>query len=158
MRQFHCTRRDNPDPLRRTGFHTAWVVPILMLATAALLTACLGSSQTTKRDEAMRQFENLVRWGKYDAMIDFIHPDYLTDHPISSLELRRLQQYQVSSYRTRSTIVIDDGKRVNQVVELRLYNLNTAHERTVLYRQNWALDKATGRWLLYSGLPDLDSE
>ncbi len=165
MRHVHCTPQASPAgalPACHLGaapwLLAVWPVLLPALAAALLLTGCLGSSQVTKRDEAMRQFENLVRWGKYDAMLDFIHPEYLADHPISSLELRRLQQYQVSSYRTRSTVVSDDGKMVNQVVELRLYNLNTAHERTVLYRQNWLLDKATDRWLLHSGLPDLDSE
>lgn len=123
----------------------------------ALLSGCLAQEKRDKRDDLLRAFEAQLRFGNnFEALLNYIHPDYLKEHPVSSIEIRRLNLYRVSGYRARSVVASEDGKSLNQVVELRLYSQSTARERTVIYPQTWIYDDDLERWMLHSGLPSID--
>jgi len=129
---------------------------MLALATLSLLVACAGQQQRDEREEVLRNFEAQLRYGgNFESLINYMHPEYLQDNPISSAELSRLNLFQVSGYRARSVVVGDDGNSLNQVVELKLYHRQTARERTIIYPQLWLLDDKSDRWMLHSGLPDV---
>ncbi|MCG8463836.1 MAG: hypothetical protein MI750_03155 [Xanthomonadales bacterium] len=129
---------------------------MLALAALLLLVACAGQQQRDEREEVLRAFEAELRYGgNFESLINYMHPDYVKDYPISSAELSRLNLFQVSGYRARSVVVSDDGSTLNQVVELKLYHRNTARERTVIYPQLWRLDEERDRWMLHSGLPNV---
>jgi len=132
----------------RTSFAT------VALAVATLLVTACGSSHEKARETALKSFEAQVRWSEFAALLDHIHPEYLREHPINSIEMSRLRQYRVTGYHLKSRTVDSDGKRLRQVVELRLFNRNTALERVIDYRQDWRWDEQRERWLLHSGLPD----
>lgn len=128
----------------------------LALVAAALLGGCAAQEERQAREDTLRSFEAQMRFGNnFAALINFIHPEYLKDNPISSAEVRRLELFQVGGYRARSVVVADDDKSVSQVVELRLYNKRTARERIIMYPQIWKLDEDSKRWMMHSGLPEI---
>ena len=129
-------------------------VRMVVLAMATVLVAACGNSQEKAREAALKTFEAQVRWSEFPSLLDHIHPEYLREHPVTSIEMSRLRQYRVTGYHLKSRTVDSEGKRLRQVVELRLYNKNTALERAIDYRQDWRWDEQRERWLLHSGLPD----
>jgi hypothetical protein len=50
-----------------------------------------------------------------------------------------------------------DGMQLEQVVEIRLVNVNTQVERTIVDHQRWTFDPANKVWWLVSGLPDFNA-
>jgi len=122
-----------------------------------LLLGCPMNDKSKKQDETLNNFQTMLRFSEYGGLLNFIDSDYLEENPITSLEMNRLRQYKVSSYDVRSVVADDDEQGFRQVVELKLFNLRTARERTVLYYQNWKWHDPPGVWRLHSGLPDLGS-
>ncbi|RFF29619.1 hypothetical protein DZC52_12060 [Wenzhouxiangella sediminis] len=128
---------------------------MIVLAAVLLLAACAGSGQTQReRDQAMDLWQEMVRWSEYDGLVDMIHPDWLAEHPIRSIELERLRQFRVTEYRVRQVISDSDEQRVERRVQIRLYHVHSARERVIQHREVWRYDETRDRWLLHSGLPD----
>ncbi|MEE4295091.1 MAG: hypothetical protein V2J20_00560 [Wenzhouxiangella sp.] len=125
-----------------------------VLTLALLLVACAGGSAERDRTEVMDSWESLVRWSEYDALVDFLHPDYLADHPVTALEVDRLRQFRVTEYRVRRVMAEPDGLGLERTVMIRLYHLHSAHERIIDHREVWRYDEELETWLLHSGLPD----
>jgi hypothetical protein len=129
---------------------------ISLCAMLLLLSVGCGTRQTDReRTETLDRFEAIVRWNQFDAMPDFMHPDYLEDNPIRAVDIERLHQFRVSQYRVRQVLSVTDEQGLDRLVELRLYNLHTARERSVEYIESWRWDETRERWMLHSGLPDL---
>jgi len=126
-----------------------------MLILLGLLGACdTLDEKDRKRTETMDRFEAIVRWNQFDSMVDFMHPDWLEENPVTSLEVERLHQFRVSQYSARQVLSDADGG-VDRLVQLRLYNKHTAREKVVEYVESWRWDDERERWMLHSGLPDL---
>lgn len=131
------------------------ITAILTLAALALLAGCATlSNQDRLRTETMDRYEAIVRWNQFDAMVDFVHPAWLAEHPVSSLDIERLHQFRVSQYTVRQVLSEPDGG-VDRLVRLRLYNKHTAREKVVDYVESWRWDDERERWMLHSGLPDV---
>lgn len=131
---------------------------LILCALIVALSACVGQQKRDEREDRLRAFEAHLRFAdNFGSLLNFIHPDYLEEHPISSAELNRLNLFRVSGYRTRSVSIADDEKSLTQVVELRLYSKSTQRERTVIYPQLWQQDPNSGVWMLHSGLPEIDN-
>lgn len=129
---------------------------ITTLLVAVMLAGCASTrQQNQKRTETLDRYEASVRWGQFHVLVDFMHPDWLEENPISPLDVDRLSQFQVSQYRIRQVVTTEDESGVDRVVELRLYNRHTATERVVLYAESWRYDEERERWMLHSGLPDV---
>jgi hypothetical protein len=128
---------------------------LIVLTTVVLLAACAGGSQAQReRDQAMDLWQEMVRWSEYDGLVDMIHPDWLAENPIRSIELERLRQFRVTEYRVRQVISAPDEQRVERRVQIRLYHVHSARERVIQHREVWRYDETRDRWLLHSGLPD----
>ncbi|MEE4639581.1 MAG: hypothetical protein V2J42_12665 [Wenzhouxiangella sp.] len=126
----------------------------LALAALLFLTACAGSSLNNERSDTLLAWENLVRWSEYDALIDFIHPEYLAANPVTALDIDRLYQFRVTEYRARQVLTEPDGLGLERTVRIRLYHVHSARERVLDHREVWRYDEELKGWLLHSGLPD----
>jgi hypothetical protein len=127
---------------------------IFILGIASLLVACPKTKEEKGLSETLLQYETIVRWAQWDAATDFVAAEYLEEHPITRLELDRLRLFRVTQYAVRSSVPVDEGKGLIQVVEIRMFNKNQARERTVIDEQYWKYNEQTERWKLHSGLPD----
>ena len=125
------------------------------LLSLVLLAGCGAMSDRDRlRTETIQRYEATVRWNQFDAMVDFMHPDWLEENPVSSLDIDRLHQFRVSQYSVRQVMSVpEDG--VDRLVQLRIYNKHTARERVVDYVEAWRWDEERERWMLHSGLPDV---
>jgi len=133
------------------------VLPAFAILLASLILATCATTQGKQKTlaDTLNQYEAVIRWSQWDGAVNFIAPEYLAEHPISDLDMRRLRLFQVTQYMLRSSSPTADGNELVQVVEIRLFNKSQAVERGILDRQDWRYDEATKRWWLYSGLPDV---
>lgn len=128
---------------------------LVLAAALALLQACIPAGKMEKsRGETLEQYESLIRWSEWDAAVNYLAPEYLSEHPVSRLDLERLRLFRVTQYTVRATQIYDDGQTMVQLVEIRLFSKSQAVERSISDEQLWRYDKETQRWLLHSGLPD----
>lgn len=134
---------------------TLSVQRLAMMVIVVLLAACATQQQDRLRKETLDRFEAIVRWNQFDSIVDFMHPDWLTENPVRPLDIERLHQFRVSQYRVRQVLSQPDDQGLDRVVELRLYNMHTARERVVEYVESWRWDPERERWMLHSGLPDV---
>lgn len=126
------------------------------LSLAVLLAGCpVTGSQQQRQTETFDRYEALVRWSQYDVLVDFMHPDWLEENPVTSLDVDRLKQFQVTQYRVRQIVAIEDGSGVDRLIELRMYHIHSARERSIQYVESWRWDEEFERWMLHSGLPDV---
>jgi len=134
------------------------LVPKLLTPTALsllMLIGCASAPSDKERQDRFQSWENVVRWAEHkDGLIDFIDPDWLAENPISSLDIDRLQQFRVTEYRVRQVIADPEGLELERRVQLRLYHIHTARERTIDHRELWRYDEERDIWMLHSGIPD----
>ncbi|NBD95001.1 MAG: hypothetical protein GVY11_00790 [Gammaproteobacteria bacterium] len=128
---------------------------LIVLAIAIFVVGCATGGQAQReRQQAMDQWRAMVRWSEYDGLVDMIHPEWLEENPIRSLEIERLRQFRVTEYRVRQVISDPEGLQVERHVQIRLYHVHSARERVIRHRELWRWDETRERWLLHSGLPD----
>ena len=127
---------------------------ILLLSLATLLTGCPQTKEDKNLSETLKQYETIVRWAQWDAAIDFVSMEYQKENPITRLDLDRLRLFRVTQYAVRSSVPIDEGNGLIQVVEIRMFNKNQARERSIIDEQYWKYNEETEHWQLHSGLPD----
>ncbi|NIM70739.1 MAG: hypothetical protein GTN86_08940 [Xanthomonadales bacterium] len=126
-----------------------------LLLAVLLASGCATDPKATSLDETLLQYETVIRWSQWDAALDFLAPEHLSEHPITPLDMERLRLFRVTQYTVRSAVPMDEGTRVQQVVEIRMFNKNRAVERSVMDRQEWHWNEERQRWFLHSGLPDV---
>lgn len=125
-----------------------FIMALLMLA------ACGGDRTSRERQEALDGWEHRVRWSVYDSLVDFIHPEWLEENPISELDLERLHQFRITEYRVRAVLAHPDGEGLDRRTRIRMVNIHTQRERVIDHTEVWRYDEDLKRWLLHSGLPD----
>jgi hypothetical protein len=131
------------------------VVRTLAMLLAVSLCGCVPPGGIDKsRDDTFKQYENLVRWSRWDGAANFVAPEYLVEHPISNLDMDRLRMFKVTNYTLRAAAIYDEGMTAAQTVEIKMYNSTQAIERTIIDEQVWRYDPEAQQWLLWSGLPD----
>jgi hypothetical protein len=128
--------------------------PILIALALLMLAACASGSSNRERSQMMDRWEVLVRWNEFDALLDFIHPEYLAEYPVAERDLERLNQFRVTEYRIRRVTLAPDGESAERLVRLRMYHKGSSRERVVDHRELWRYDEDLEAWLLHSGLPD----
>ena len=118
-----------------------------------LLTAC---ASTPDRGDALREaqyaWSAAIRWGDFDGAWNLVDPAYRAEHPLTSLELERFKQVQVSRYHDLGGQVT--GDHASREVEIGVVNRNTLVQREARYLEQWRYDPAAERWWVTSGLPD----
>ena len=127
---------------------------LLMLGMASLLSGCPQTRDDNDLSKTLNQYETIVRWAQWDAAANFIAMEFQEEHPITRLDLDRLRLFRVTQYLVRSSIPVDEGKGLLQVVEIQMFNKNQARERSIIDEQYWKYDEERERWLLHSPLPD----
>jgi hypothetical protein len=127
---------------------------ILLAGMTVLLSACPQTKAEKDLSLTLQQYETIVRWAQWDAAADFISREYMEEHPVTRLDLDRLRLFRVTQYAVRSSVPVDEGLGLVQVVEIRMFNKNQAKERTVIDEQHWKYNEESQRWKLHSGLPD----
>jgi len=127
---------------------------LVIALTLLILAACASSPSSSERTQMMDRWEVLVRWNQFDALLDFIHPEYLAEHPDIESDLERLNQFRVTEYRVRRVTLAPDGESAERLVRLRMYDQGSARERVIDHRELWRYDDDLEAWMLHSGLPD----
>ena len=130
-----------------------------LMAVVMFLLLCLAgclppSGIDSSREDRLKQYESIVRWSEWDGAVTFLAPAYLEKHPVSRLEMERLNMFKVTAYNLRSFAVFDEGMTAVQTVEIKMFNNTHAIERTITDEQVWRYDPELKNWLLHSGLPD----
>lgn len=128
-----------------------WMVLIWM----AMLSFNIAAKSKDKiLQETLQTYAATIRWGDITAAQTFLSPRYREEHPLTSLDIERYHQVQVTHYREQPVQMIDKTE-ARQSVEIGLVNINTQSVRTVSDRQVWRYDGKTKNWWLESGLPDI---
>jgi hypothetical protein len=113
-----------------------------------------NKSSNKQRERALYDYASTIHWSEFDKAVAFLDPEWLKEHPVTDLDLARYKQVQVSGYDVRTVTLQPDGS-FDQVVEIRLINLNTQTERMITDHQHWRWDVPTKHWWLTTGLPDI---
>lgn len=133
-----------------------FVRTVIIVSLLAVLAACGTTRAERDMNEAMDAWAVTLRWADSpEALIEFIHPEYLEENPVDEEDLRRLQQFRVTEYRLRQQVMEPDGLAAYRRVMLRLYHVRSAREIAIMHEENWRYDPEFERWLLHSGLPDV---
>jgi hypothetical protein len=132
--------------------------PFLIVMMLALISC--GSAPRTKTDElsaTLRAYEGAIRWGSIAEAQPFLDPESLSSHPITQFELDHFAQFTVVGYRAQTAAVVDQVGIARQQVLIELVNKHTQSPRIISDSQSWRFDAKQKRWLLTSGLPNLDN-
>ena len=130
---------------------------ICLIFLCLLFAACTSATKTANLDETLLQYAKYIRWSQYESSLGMHHPQYLHEHPVSSLDIDRLSLFKVTGYAPSERNVSSEGNVVEQRVVIRLYNSANAREISIVHDQVWMYDSELDRWLLHSGLPDVTS-
>jgi len=134
-------------------------MPIRPPLFALLLTLLAGCAAVSKNEQNLLEdtldtYSSVIRWSNFEEAVTFVDPATLKAHPVSKLDLERLNQVRVTSYNAQPARNTGEHE-VRQVVEIGLVNVNTQSARSVIDRQTWRFDDKEKRWWLVSGLPDI---
>jgi len=127
---------------------------LVTIGMASLLTGCPQTKEDKDLSDTLIQYETIIRWAQWDAAVDFVSREYQAENPITRLDLDRLRLFRVTQYVVRSSVPVDEGMGLLQVVEIRMFNKNQARERSIIDEQYWKYNAESERWQLHSGLPD----
>lgn len=137
-----------------------FVKATLGLATAAVLvlSACgMARTKSDQLDDNLRAYAGAIRWGAISEAVAFIDPKTLEQKPISRFDLDRFAQFRVVGYRVQNAPVIDQNNTARQQVIIEFVNKHTQNPRAVLDNQVWQFDAELKRWVLLSGLPNMEN-
>ncbi len=134
-----------------------------LAAVVVLVALCLSGCATNVRSKAaeleatLRSYEGAIRWGNLTDAAAFLDPESATAHPVTKFNLDRFAQSTVVGYRKQTATVVDETGTARQQVTIELVNKHTQMPRSILDTQTWRFEPKSKRWLLSSGLPDLDN-
>ena len=131
----------------------------LVVLFALCLSGCASGvrSKAAELDATLRSYEGAIRWGNLTDAAAFLDPESATTHPVTKFNLDRFAQLTVVGYRKQTAAVVDETGTARQQVTIELVNKHTQTPRTILDSQTWRFEPESKRWLLSSGLPDLDN-
>jgi outer membrane murein-binding lipoprotein Lpp len=131
---------------------------LLVVLSLLLLAGCATKTRSDNLVTTLNAYSNTLRWGDFQSAAQFIEPAIRAAHPLSKLDLMRYQQVKVSDYDDGAGPVPTGDFDVQQTAQIRLINIHTQSERTVIDHQTWHYDEKTKRWWLTSGLPDITQD
>ncbi len=130
------------------------IMKALFISLILGLVACT-TPKKDKFDNTMTTIEQATRWNEFAGIVNLMDPEYLQDNPVSDLDIERLKQFRISGYTVTQKQMGADEKSYRQTVMLQMYSVHNPVERQVRWNQEWRFNEETGRWTLFSGLPDL---
>ncbi len=134
------------------------ILSILVVLSALLLAGCATKTRSDALTTTLNAYGSTVRWGDFQSAAQFIDPAVRAAHPLSPLELGRYQQVRVSEYDDGAGPVPSGDFDVQQTALIRLVNIHTQAERSIVDRQTWHYDEKAKRWWLTSGLPNITQD
>ncbi len=134
-------------------------VSFAMVLIFLLLFGCASGprSKADELDATLRSYEGAIRWGNMTDATAFLDPESVAQHPITKFDLERFAQLTVVGYRKQTAAVVDETGTARQQITIELVNKHTQTPRTILDTQTWRFEPNSKRWLLTSGLPDLEN-
>jgi hypothetical protein len=129
---------------------------LLLVLALVTLAGCAAVSKSEDRllEETLESYSAVIRWGNFEEATSFVDPEVLKAHPLSTVDLERYHQVQVTAYNEQPLRHVGEHE-VQQTVEIGLVNVNTQSARSMIDRQHWHFDTTAKRWWLVSGLPDI---
>ncbi|MHA6206094.1 hypothetical protein ACXU4B_16835 [Dyella soli] len=134
------------------------MLALLAMFTVPLLGGCATDQRKDTLTTTLNAYASAMRWGDFPTALQFVDPKVREEHPVSSLEMARYQQYKVSGYDDDKGPRPQGKEEVTQVVQINLVNVNTQSERTVTDHQTWRYDAEGKHWWLVTGLPDISRQ
>ena len=124
------------------------------LSGCATATATAGGDRGEALRSAQYAWSAAIRWGDFEGAWTMVDPAYREAHPLTSLQLERYAQVQVSAYR-ESGDAAAGADTAARTIAIGVVNRNTQAQREVRYVERWRYDAAARRWWVADGLPDL---
>lgn len=131
--------------------------PALLLPIAALvvpladLQGCAGMQESKQASALLSTadaYRKALRWGYWDAAVDFLHPAAR-----KGLDLSPLANVRVTGTEVVRATTITPQNTAAQLVRIDYVLENEQRVKQVIDRQDWRWDDSRNGWLLYSGLP-----
>ena len=146
--------------LSKSSWYLRLTMALALMALVLLALFGCASGPRSKADEleaTLRGYEGAIRWGNMTDAAAFLDPESAVLHPITKFNLERFAQLTVVGYRKQTAPIVDETGIARQQVTIELVNKHTQMPRTILDTQTWRFDSVSKRWLLTSGLPDLEN-
>ena len=128
---------------------------ILFLVLLIMTVTACGPTKSNILQSTLWGYGKTVRWGTPQEAMNYIAPEYLKEHPVSKLDLKRFEHVKISRYMEQGVQYSPDGLSLSQTVEISVINIHTQHERSFIDHQTWKWNEESQSWLLWSGLPDI---
>ena len=131
-----------------------------MLATLVLSivlsTGCAtGDKNMQTLQDTLDAYKALIRWGEFNAAMQFLHPDHMPKPRDVELIMKRFEQIQVNGYVVKSQSPSGDVNTFLQTAEISFANRHNMVVRTIDDHQVWRWEPESERWMLISGLPNI---
>ncbi|HEY0502527.1 MAG TPA: hypothetical protein VGD42_03440 [Lysobacter sp.] len=127
----------------------------LLLCLLALAGCATTGTERNKLEQAQYAWSGAIRWGDFEGALGLIDPKVREKLTLTSLELERYKQVQISAYRdVGSSSDLEAGKAVRDI-EIGVINRHNLTERSVRYREIWRWDAEAKTWWVTSELPNL---
>lgn len=131
-----------------------YILPVLVVL--LLLGGC--ATQKGKREKSLdlilSRYASALRWNSFEDGFQFVDPEWLKAHPLTSVDIQRYRQVRVSSYNANPPVPTGPDD-VEQLVQIGVINEHSQSERSIIDRQHWHWDEAKLRWWLTTGPPDI---
>lgn len=131
---------------------------LILVLSVALLAGCASKTRSDALTATLTAYGSTLRWGSFESAQQFVDPAVRKAHPLSSMDKSRFKQFRVSDYDDGAGPVPSGDFDVEQTVQIRLINVNTQGERSVIDHQKWHYDAESKHWWLTTGLPDITHE
>lgn len=135
-----------------------FVSSLIIVLSVVLLAGCTSKTRSDTLTTTLTAYGSTLRWGNFESAQQFVDPAVRKAHPLTSMDKSRYQQFRVSDYDNGAGPVATSDFDVEQTVQIRLINVNTQSERSVIDHQTWHYDAAAKHWWLTSGLPNITQE
>lgn len=133
--------------------------PLLCLLSASALLLFTGCDRIKEErrhrllEHNTSQYRQALRWGYYDAAMQFVQPEKRQDALPQKLENIRLTGYEV----IQPPVIVSEDK-AHQIVRIEYVLRDRQRVDSLTERQEWVYDKTESRWWLASGLPAFPTE
>ncbi|MBK1647798.1 hypothetical protein [Rhabdochromatium marinum] len=132
--------------------------PLLLLLCAAvvMLNGCERIKEERKHqllESATSGYRQALRWGYYDAAIQFIKPEERPEAPSE-----RLKNIRVTGYEVVQPPVMTEADQAVQMVRIEYVLRDRQRLESLAERQHWQYDQEASAWWLTTGLPTFTTD